>query len=206
MGDILFAAANLARKLDIDPEAALRRATAKFERRFRAVEALAAERGIGADLEALEALWQEVKRGEEYESLTSKILQERSDEAIREGSRRRRLDALHAREICLNAAVAGGASGRCRLREPHREMGDLVVVAAAEHLAVAVDPGERLAVAQRDVEPHRAGRGSSRRSISSSSASHPSPVAADNATLCDCARPGWRGWRAPKCRADRSCS
>ena len=65
MGDILFAAANLARKLDIDPEAALRRATAKFERRFRALEALAMERGVGAELDALEALWQEVKRGEE---------------------------------------------------------------------------------------------------------------------------------------------
>ena len=62
MGDVLFAAANLARKLDIDPEAAVRRATAKFERRFRALEALAAERGIGADLDALESLWQEVKR------------------------------------------------------------------------------------------------------------------------------------------------
>ena len=64
MGDILFAAANLARKLDIDPEAALRRATGKFERRFRRVEALAAERGIGADLAALDALWQEIKRDE----------------------------------------------------------------------------------------------------------------------------------------------
>ncbi len=65
MGDILFAAANLARKLEIDPEAALRRATAKFERRFRALEALAAERAIGRDLDALEALWQEVKRAEQ---------------------------------------------------------------------------------------------------------------------------------------------
>jgi len=64
MGDILFAAANLARKLNLDPEAALRSATAKFERRFRQLEALAAERGIGADLDALEALWQEVKNGE----------------------------------------------------------------------------------------------------------------------------------------------
>ncbi len=64
MGDILFAAANLARKLDLDPEAALRRATAKFERRFRAVEALAAERGIGGDLDALEMLWQQVKHVE----------------------------------------------------------------------------------------------------------------------------------------------
>jgi nucleoside triphosphate diphosphatase len=64
MGDILFAAANLARKLDIDPEAALRRATAKFEGRFRRVEVLAAERGVGADLDALDALWDEVKREE----------------------------------------------------------------------------------------------------------------------------------------------
>jgi nucleoside triphosphate diphosphatase len=64
IGDLLFAVANLARKLDIDPEAALRRATAKFERRFRQVEALAAERGAGHDLDTLEALWQEVKRGE----------------------------------------------------------------------------------------------------------------------------------------------
>jgi len=64
LGDILFAAANLARKLGIDAEAALRRATAKFERRFRRVEALAVERGVGSDLDALETLWQEVKRVE----------------------------------------------------------------------------------------------------------------------------------------------
>ena len=64
MGDILFAAANLARKLEIDPEAALRRATAKFERRFRRIEVLAAERATGTDLDALDALWQEVKREE----------------------------------------------------------------------------------------------------------------------------------------------
>ena len=64
VGDLLFAAANLARKLDVEPETALRRATAKFERRFRLVEALAAQRGIGRDLDALEALWQEVKQTE----------------------------------------------------------------------------------------------------------------------------------------------
>jgi ATP diphosphatase len=64
VGDLLFAAANLARKLAVEPETALRRATAKFERRFRQVEMLAAERGIGRDLDALEALWQEVKREE----------------------------------------------------------------------------------------------------------------------------------------------
>jgi ATP diphosphatase len=67
VGDLLFAAANLARKLDVDAEAALRCANAKFERRFRGMESLAAERGeIFADLtlESQERLWQEVKRGE----------------------------------------------------------------------------------------------------------------------------------------------
>jgi len=67
VGDLLFAAANLARKLDVDAEAALRAANAKFERRFRGMESLAAQRGRNfaeLDLEAQEGLWQEVKRGE----------------------------------------------------------------------------------------------------------------------------------------------
>jgi len=64
VGDLLFAVTNLARKLEIDPETALRRATGKFERRFRRVETLATERATGADLDALEALWQEAKREE----------------------------------------------------------------------------------------------------------------------------------------------
>ncbi len=67
VGDLLFAAANLARKLDIDAESALRSANAKFERRFAAMETLAGERGeIFADLDiaAQEGLWQTVKRAE----------------------------------------------------------------------------------------------------------------------------------------------
>jgi ATP diphosphatase len=67
IGDLLFAAANLARKLDVDAEAALRAANAKFERRFRGMESLAAQRGeIFAELklDAQEKLWQEVKREE----------------------------------------------------------------------------------------------------------------------------------------------
>jgi nucleoside triphosphate diphosphatase len=67
VGDLLFAAANLARKLDVDAEAALRAANAKFERRFRGMERLAGQRGeifAELNLEAQERLWQEVKRGE----------------------------------------------------------------------------------------------------------------------------------------------
>jgi ATP diphosphatase len=67
IGDLLFAAANLARKLDVDAEAALRSANAKFERRFRGMESLAAQRGetfANLSLDAQERLWQEVKRAE----------------------------------------------------------------------------------------------------------------------------------------------
>jgi nucleoside triphosphate diphosphatase len=67
IGDLLFAAANLARKLDVDAEAALRAANTKFERRFRGMESLAAQRGqvfSELDLAAQESLWQAVKRGE----------------------------------------------------------------------------------------------------------------------------------------------
>jgi MazG family protein len=67
MGDLLFAAANLARKLDVDAEAALRAANAKFERRFRAMEERARARGesfSSLGLPAQEALWLDVKRAE----------------------------------------------------------------------------------------------------------------------------------------------
>jgi ATP diphosphatase len=67
VGDLLFAAANLARKLDVDAEAALRAANVKFERRFRGMERLAAQRGENFEalsLAAQEALWQEVKRAD----------------------------------------------------------------------------------------------------------------------------------------------
>jgi MazG family protein len=65
VGDLLFAVVNLARKLAIDPRAALERANEKFARRFDAVERLAEERGVDvgrASLEQLDRLWDEVKR------------------------------------------------------------------------------------------------------------------------------------------------
>ncbi|GAB2608775.1 nucleoside triphosphate pyrophosphohydrolase [Novilysobacter erysipheiresistens] len=67
IGDLLFVAANLARHARIDVGSALRRANHKFERRFRAMEALATADGTALDgqrLRAQEAYWQRVKAAE----------------------------------------------------------------------------------------------------------------------------------------------
>jgi ATP diphosphatase len=64
LGDLLFVLANLARKLELDPEACLAAANRKFERRFAGVEARLAAEGLGpgdAGLAAMEAAWQAVK-------------------------------------------------------------------------------------------------------------------------------------------------
>jgi ATP diphosphatase len=65
-GDLLFAAVNLVRAYGIAPEDALRAANIKFERRFRAMEALAGgqETFAALSLDEQEALWQRVKAGE----------------------------------------------------------------------------------------------------------------------------------------------
>jgi ATP diphosphatase len=62
-GDLLFAAVNLVRAYGIAPEDALRAANAKFERRFRAMEALASD-FARLSLDEQEALWQRVKASE----------------------------------------------------------------------------------------------------------------------------------------------
>ncbi len=64
VGDLLFAVVNWARKLGVEPEAALRAGNAKFERRFRAMEAIAGDAFAGLTLDQQEALWQRVKAGE----------------------------------------------------------------------------------------------------------------------------------------------
>lgn len=67
-GDLLFAAVNAVRAYGIAPEQALAQANAKFERRFRAMEALAQGTFATLDLDAQEALWQAVKRSERGEA------------------------------------------------------------------------------------------------------------------------------------------
>ena len=67
LGDMLFVMANLARKLKLDPEQAIRRANAKFERRFRRVEELLVADGREAETSTLEEMdekWREAKREE----------------------------------------------------------------------------------------------------------------------------------------------
>jgi MazG family protein len=64
IGDLLFTLANLARKLEVDPEAALAGTNLKFRRRFAAVEAGLAAKGKSAaeaTLEEMDALWEEAK-------------------------------------------------------------------------------------------------------------------------------------------------
>jgi len=65
LGDLLFAVVNLSRHLKVDAEAALRQASAKFERRFRGIEQRLRERAVAIEnctLEQLDVLWAEVKQ------------------------------------------------------------------------------------------------------------------------------------------------
>ncbi|HMW43899.1 nucleoside triphosphate pyrophosphohydrolase [Plasticicumulans sp.] len=78
LGDVLFALANLARHLDLDPEAALRGTNAKFERRFRHIETRLAETArtpADATLAEMDGYWNEAKaleRGEAPEPSTTR--------------------------------------------------------------------------------------------------------------------------------------
>jgi nucleoside triphosphate diphosphatase len=71
IGDLLFAAVNLARHLHADPETLLRQTNAKFERRFAAIEHALAARGKTpqeSSLAEMDALWDEAKKNEKSET------------------------------------------------------------------------------------------------------------------------------------------
>lgn len=71
LGDMLFVLANLARKLDIEPEDALRATNAKFVRRFRSIETALSARGKTpdqSDLAEMDDLWNAAKRAEKAEA------------------------------------------------------------------------------------------------------------------------------------------
>jgi MazG family protein len=66
MGDLLFAIANLSRKLGVEPESALRRANQKFSERFQKLEQVFESRGASvhdATLEQMEEVWGQIKMG-----------------------------------------------------------------------------------------------------------------------------------------------
>jgi tetrapyrrole methylase family protein/MazG family protein len=82
MGDLLFAIANLSRKLGIEPESALRRATNKFTARFEAMEHAFAARGKPlneATLEEMEQEWARVKSGRDDVDVTPRLSARPSD-------------------------------------------------------------------------------------------------------------------------------
>ncbi|HEX8655035.1 MAG TPA: nucleoside triphosphate pyrophosphohydrolase [Allosphingosinicella sp.] len=62
IGDVLFSVVNYARHRDVDPEAALREAVARFERRFRKVEEIADKPLDTMNIDSLETLWQQAKK------------------------------------------------------------------------------------------------------------------------------------------------
>lgn len=67
LGDLLFAVTNLARHLKVDSESALEGTTARFSRRFRAVESMAKAKGRALkdmSLDEMDSLWEDVKRNE----------------------------------------------------------------------------------------------------------------------------------------------
>lgn len=71
IGDLLFAAVNLARFVHVDPEIALKKVNAKFARRFRAMEQLARDSGSrleGVSRAEMEAMWETAKRNEKLTS------------------------------------------------------------------------------------------------------------------------------------------
>ena len=122
-GDLLFALANVARHLGIDPEDALRATNAKFEKRFRHIELELEKRGKqpkDSDLEEMDALWNAAKEFEKTNPLSL---------------------FLHClAEFCLGLP--------CRVSiEPDGKFGVAIVMGlAGQNFAVPVQPGQALAI------------------------------------------------------------
>jgi len=82
MGDLLFVMANLARHLGVEPEAALRRANAKFTRRFAHIEAALAQQGKTpqqSNLAEMDALWNSAKAVDKANKAASLELAQKPD-------------------------------------------------------------------------------------------------------------------------------
>jgi MazG family protein len=78
LGDLLFACANLARHLGVDPEAATRRTNAKFEQRFRRIEQWLAEANrtlAEASLEEMDGLWERAKAESRGETMPARVVE-----------------------------------------------------------------------------------------------------------------------------------
>jgi len=76
LGDILFVAVNLARFLKVDPEIAMKKANAKFSRRFREMERIAREKGTTlpeVPRDQLESLWEQSKQSEQSSATQAKV-------------------------------------------------------------------------------------------------------------------------------------
>jgi NTP pyrophosphatase (non-canonical NTP hydrolase) len=124
LGDLLFSVVNLTRKAGVEPGIALDRANAKFVRRFSEVERLAAERGLDvneAGLEALDALWDEVKAGEHQSSCAK-----RRSHALRHAPfASLRVTVTHHgynRWICRGNAIASRMCARPQIQATVRSM------------------------------------------------------------------------------------
>jgi len=120
LGDLLFAAANLARKLGVDPEAALRDANVKFTRRFAYVEARTQEDGVllaKAGLDQLDRYWNEIRTRKET----------RPDQAAS-------LPSMRPAKRCWNAALWRGST------LTSVDSTDLIGLIAGNDLCVAVEP------------------------------------------------------------------
>lgn len=93
MGDLLFSIANLARKLGIEPESALREANEKFTRRFQALEEKFGEEHrplSSATLEQMEEVWRTVKTKEERLKTKEQRLKTQEERPKRKEIRKRR--------------------------------------------------------------------------------------------------------------------